>query len=195
MPFLIRPVYGIFWFFFVALSQSHLSTSVPARYVCTRWYRAPEVLCSWADYGPVGESQRSPEMATETFSRETWEKWFHNICIFHMVQVAICGWHIFRSISYGYRVLECRDPNRRDVVFEGGSGSCDFDAVINSAACFRILWYASCFMLFLDLVWVCRVHLKTSYERPKQIETMGSDPPWRCHPARPYLSRPSICGP
>ena len=102
---------------------------------------------------------------------------------------------IFRSISYGYRVLECRDPNRRDVVFEGGSGSCDFDAVINSAACFRILWYASCFMLFLDLVWVCRVHLKTSYERPKQIETMGSDPPWRCHPARPYLSRPSICGP
>lgn len=80
--------------------------------------------------------------------------------------------------------------------FWGGiSGSCDFDAVINSAACFRILWYASCFMLFLDIVWVCRVHLKTSYERPKQIETMGSDPPWRCHPARPYLSRPSICGP
>ena len=23
------------------------------RYVCTRWYRAPEVLCSWADYGPA----------------------------------------------------------------------------------------------------------------------------------------------
>ncbi|CAJ1457794.1 unnamed protein product [Effrenium voratum] len=22
-------------------------------YVCTRWYRAPEVLCSWADYGPA----------------------------------------------------------------------------------------------------------------------------------------------
>ena len=22
-----------------------------AEYVCTRWYRAPEVLCSWADYG------------------------------------------------------------------------------------------------------------------------------------------------
>lgn len=35
----------------VKLSEKDWNTCPMTEYVCTRWYRAPELLCSWTDYG------------------------------------------------------------------------------------------------------------------------------------------------
>eukprot|EP00747_Dinoflagellata_sp_TGD_P154052 gnl/TRDRNA2_/TRDRNA2_177462_c0_seq1.p1 gnl/TRDRNA2_/TRDRNA2_177462_c0~~gnl/TRDRNA2_/TRDRNA2_177462_c0_seq1.p1 ORF type:complete len:401 (-),score=61.64 gnl/TRDRNA2_/TRDRNA2_177462_c0_seq1:362-1564(-) len=35
----------------VNFSAEEFGTAIMTEYVCTRWYRAPEVLCSWTDYG------------------------------------------------------------------------------------------------------------------------------------------------
>lgn len=36
----------------VEFTRQHLSTGPMTEYICTRWYRAPEILCSASSYGP-----------------------------------------------------------------------------------------------------------------------------------------------
>jgi mitogen-activated protein kinase 1/3/mitogen-activated protein kinase 6 len=37
----------------VEFTRQHLNTGPMTEYICTRWYRAPEILCSASSYGPA----------------------------------------------------------------------------------------------------------------------------------------------